>query len=322
MEFKEDEEIKLTKKEREDLDYLHDRQEFSYLHQQKLKEGKYFNQKRYDDLYRKFKKELKLPDDNIFEELKNGGKNGDELTKTQKINTLKTNNYIGDIENPKNYKTFKGTTDDGMLPTGEPIENYFTKNVANTDKYDEIIDKWVYKKAFEDVHYFNEVGRDKTKLKKAIKRDNSGFSKKQIKEEMDRIIKNVYQIDELMKNSKTTKNIKFIRLQKKPHISEKELKNRKCTISSLRGFSISSEGAENFSGKSSTYKWTVILEAPAGTNAVYIAPKAINKGSPNFVRQMETIIGPNTECDIICYDTRHRIMVLRSIVDRGLYYGK
>lgn len=244
------------------------------------------------------------------------------IKKSKNINTSETNNYVEDIENPKNYKTFKGTTDDGMLPTGEPIENYFTKNVVNTDKYDEIIDKWVYKKAFEDVHYFNEVGRDKTKLKKAIKRDNSGFSKKQIKEEMDRIIKNVNQIDELMKNSKTTKNIKFIRLQKKPQISEKELKNRKCTISSLRGFSISSEGAKNFSGKSSAYKWTVILEAPAGTNAVYIAPKAINRGAPNFVRQMETIIGPNTECDIICYDTRHRIMVLRSIVDRGLYYGK
>ncbi len=61
LELKEDH-VGLTKKERKTLDYLHERQEFSYLHEQKINDGRYFDERRYNKLYKKFKKELKLPE--------------------------------------------------------------------------------------------------------------------------------------------------------------------------------------------------------------------------------------------------------------------
>ena len=152
-------------------------------------------------------------------------------------------------------------------------------------------------------------------MKKRIKKDNRGYSEKQINEEFDRVIKNVELFYVLMKDAKTTKNMRFMRAQKELYISEKDFERGKCTISSYRSFSISPQGVKHFRGNSKAYIWTIILEAPVGTNAVYIAPKAGREGPKNYIRQMETIVGPDTECDIICVDDEHHTAVLRAIIN-------
>lgn len=315
--------IKFTEKELEDFGDLNSRRDsLKFLERKRLK--KYEEQLEFNYLYNIYGD--KLPKNNKAakryyelagkEEITGKlGKTREEFFKTEKINTLKTDKYTEDIKNPKNIKKFSGTTKDGSLPTGEPIENYFNKNVSNTPKYDEIIDKWVYEVAYKDIQYFDEVGRNKSKLRKRIKQDNRGYSKKQIDEEFEKIIRNVELLDELMKNAKTTRNIRFMRAETKLHISDEDLKRGKTTISSYRSFSISPEGVEHYRGDSKSYIWTTILEAPVGINSVYIAPKARRKGPRNYVRQMEAIIGPNTECDIVCVDYEHHTVVLRAIVN-------
>lgn len=104
------------------------------------------------------------------------------------------------------------------------------------------------------------------------------------------------------------------------YISEEDLKLGKTTITGSRSFSISKEGASDYVGNAKSYKWEIELEAPVGTDAVYIAPKAKSKlYKDKFIRQMETIVKDGTECEIVDVDEVNHKILLRAIV---WYYEK
>ena len=68
-------------------------------------------------------------------------------------------------------------------------------------------------------------------------------------------------------------------------------------------------------GKAKSYKWEVELEAPVGTDAVYIAPKAKSKKyKDKFIKQMEIIVKDGTRCEIIEVDEVAHKVVLRAMV--------
>ena len=175
LELKEDEGIKLTKKERKELDYLHDRQEFSYLHQQKLKEGKYFNQKRYDDLYRKFKKELKLPKDNLFEEFKNEGEI--KFTKKEEEEYRKLKSHVDSGEKLKFKKRIKYDEYNDKADFNRLYAKYghnmpdFHKNPKDYDRYKELIGENFVKEHFgvktaEEFLQIGKVPKPKPKIRR------------------------------------------------------------------------------------------------------------------------------------------------------------
>lgn len=71
-------------------------------------------------------------------------------------------------------------------------------------------------------------------------------------------------------------------------------------LSSARSVSISKEGTIDYVGKAKSYNWELEIEAPVGTKACYIAPKAKSeKHGTKYIRQMETILDRDTPCDIL-----------------------
>ena len=104
---------------------------------------------------------------------------------------------------------------------------------------------------------------------------------------------------------------------RKLYISDDDLKRGKTVINGSRSFSVSKEGTRKYIGKAKSYIWELDLEAPVGTDAVYIAPKAKSKKYKNkFIEQMETIVKDGTECEIIeVIDTEeeHKV-ILRAVV--------
>ena len=275
------------------LRLLENQKELDSLHQKLIKKGKLSSKdaERYKKLYNnvKIKKKFKLV---LLEDtLKLEGK-----TKVKPNDTK----YIGDLNNPKNIKEFKGTTKDGMLPGNESIDRYFTKNVSTTGKHDEIIEEWVYDKAYQDVQLFDECDRDIKKLRNNLIKSNPSWTSEMIDEAIEEVVSRSNKFDKLIKGAKTKKNMKFYRRQQELNISEDDIKKGETILPSARSVSISKEGATDYVGKAKSYKWELEIEAPVGTNAVYIAPKAKSKKHGNkFIRQMETILDRDTPCDIL-----------------------
>lgn len=68
------------------------------------------------------------------------------IRRVKKLSPFK-NKYEYDTNNesyniPKKYKQFKGKTKNGLLPNGERISKYFSKDVTKTTIFDRIIDEW------------------------------------------------------------------------------------------------------------------------------------------------------------------------------------
>ncbi|WP_407392958.1 hypothetical protein [Methanobrevibacter sp.] len=253
----------------QNLRLLENQKELDSLHQKLIKKGKLSSKdaERYKKLYNnvKIKKKFKLV---LLEDtLKLEGK-----TKVKPNDTK----YIGDLNNPKNIKEFKGTTKDGMLPGNESIDRYFTKNVSTTGKHDEIIEEWVYDKAYQDVQLFDECDRDIKKLRNNLIKSNPSWTSEMIDEAIEEVVSRSNKFDKLIKGAKTKKNMKFYRRQQELNISEDDIKKGETILPSARSVSISKEGATDYVGKAKSYKWELEIEAPVGTNAVYIAPKAKN----------------------------------------------
>lgn len=234
--------------------------------------------------------------------------------KTPQSTTNINEPYTGDPDNLKNYKKFKGTTKDGMLPGNESIDNYFTKDVSTTGKYDEIIDKWVYHTGYKDVQYFEECGRDIEKLRKALIKDNPRNTIEEIDEMVENIVDTCNKFDELMKDGELKKNMVLHRTQEKLHMGNNPKPGDTVTLSSYRSTAISEEGVDYYRKGSKKDWWDLIIYAPAGTKGVYISPKAINPEKNNkYIRQMETILGPDTKAEILEIKTYEKEIYLKVI---------
>lgn len=306
--------LKFNPEEIDDWDDLHSRRgKLEFPERKRLQ--RYEEQLEFNKFYEKYGNELPkdydeakryrtlLSRDHIAKKL---GQSSDDFFETEKINTLKTNNYIkdteytGDIKNPKNIKEFKGTTKDGMLPEHESISRYFTKDVSTTGKYDEIIYKWVYEGWYHDAQFYhNELKWDEKELRKWVKEECKDLSVAQQEEKIQEILIEWKQFKDLMKDAKLKKNMKLHRTQRKLHEWPNPKVGDKVTINANRSFSISREGVEEYRKGGKKGWWNIELVAPAGMDGVYISPKAISEEHNNkYIRQMEVIGGPDIQAEI------------------------
>ncbi len=271
------------------------------------------NQKKLDALHKKFIKKGKLSSKEavIYKKLYNNVRiqhkfKLEVLEDTFKLegklikNIPQDTEFLGNLDNPKNIKEFKGTTKDGMLPGNESIDKYFTKNVSTTEKYDEFIERWVYYRGYQDIQLFDKCKRNVRKLKQELHKGNPQWSPKKLNEEVANIVNYYKKYEELMDGAETKKNIKFFRKQVNLNISKEDLEKGETIINSARSMSLSKAGRNKYVNNSKKFKWDLEIEIPAGGKCVYIAPKAKNKKRNNmYIEQMETILGSDTNCDII-----------------------
>lgn len=106
---------KLTSKELKQIEFLESKDRFAYLNVVRTQGGglNYKENLEFKKLYKQLKTKLKL-DKSILKQEVTGYKSDIPLDK-------KANDF----------KKFKGTTDDGLLPNGEKIEDYFTKDARD-----------------------------------------------------------------------------------------------------------------------------------------------------------------------------------------------
>lgn len=319
--FENEEEItnyNLTKNELKEYEELKNKSKLKFKEKRKLKE--YNEQIEFNELYiKKSKEALSLDEEKRYKELYSKFKdkfNLSELEQAKNNIQKEDTKYVGDTDNLKNYKQFKGTSPDGMLPGNESIDNYFTKNVSTTGKYDEIINKWVYKEGYKDIQFYDKTLKwDKNKLKEWIKNESDfrDSSHRKQKEEYENILIEWEQFHELMKEGKLKKNMVLHRSQEKLYMGNNPRPGDVVTLPSYRSTSISKEGMDYYKDNVKDW-WDLYIYAPAGTKGVYISPKAINPEKNNkYIKQMETILGPDTKVEILEIKSYKREIYLKVV---------
>lgn len=335
--YKQAKEFKLTKKENEELyklekkellgqklssqelkrkELLQAQDEFAYLNALNKKHGGL----NYED-YSKFKKLYKQVKTNI------------KIDK--KVLEQPLSNYKSDIpldKNPKNLKKFKGSTEDGLLPNGEKITDYFTKDAREmTVREQQVAHRWLGSdyKAF--TNFEVDCGRDVKKFEKwiydmakAYEKDNSlkyyeYYYKKCFNDETGRLQKSLAKdlarsiahdvpvLDDIL-NNQLKQGITLWRVQENHNLASIVVGDI-MEFPNFRSAAISKEGALWFSATNSKpMKYLIEIEAPTGTRGAFLAP--IKQGTwfappeigvahplhgQNYAREMEFLL---KECKV------------------------
>ena len=88
----------------------------------------------------------------------------------------------------------------------------------------------------------------------------------------------------------------------------------KVTLPEYRSTSISKEGVDSYKKGRKSKWWNLTIYAPEGTNGVYISPKALSKKHNNkYIRQMEVILGPDTQMEIKEINFKEKEIILQVI---------
>ena len=335
--YKQAKEFKLTKKENEELyklekkellgqklssqelkrkELLQAQDEFAYLNALNKKHGglNYEDYSKFKKLYKQVKTNIKI-DKRILEQ--------------------PLSNYKSDIpldKNPKNLKKFKGTNDEGLLPNGEEITDYFTKDARDmTIREQQVAHRWLGSdyKAF--TNFEVDCGRDVKKFEKwiydmakAYEKDNSlkyyeyyykncrnnitGKLNKSLAKDLARsIAHDVPVLDDIL-NNQLKQGITLWRVQENHNLTSIVVGDI-MDFPNFRSAAISKEGALWFSATNSKpMKYLIEIEAPTGTRGAFLAP--IKQGTwfappeigvahplhgQNYAREMEFLL---KECKV------------------------
>lgn len=283
----------LSKKELKTIEELQTQQRFVYLNNinQTDKGLDYENTVEFKKLYKSLKTKLSL-DKSVLEQ--------------------PLSNYDSKIpldKNPKNFKKFKGTTDDGLLPNGENISDYFTKDAREmTIREQDVADRWLGKdyKAF--TNFEVDCERDVKKFEKwiydmakAYKEDNSlkyyeyyyeevtrrtgRISKAEAKRLAESIAHDVPVLDDIL-NNQLKEGMTLWRVQEHHNLTSTNIGDI-MELPNFRATAISKNGALWFSKTNAKeMKYLIEIEAPAGTKGAYLAPikqgQILNPESPGF----------------------------------------
>ena len=301
----------LSKNELRMIEELHAQQKFAYLNNvnQTDKGLNYEHTVEFKKLYKQLKTKLKL-DKSVLEQ--------------------PLSNYDSKIpldKNPKNFKRFKGTTDDGLLPNGESLDKYFTKDAREmTIREQEVADRWLGSdyRAFTDFEITAERDIDKfvehayksAKLYEENPVDNiyykyyygaashgGGSWKENLRYLGNSIAHDIPTLDDIL-NNQLKNGISLWRVQE-AHNLESTVVGDIIRFPNFRSTAISKEGALWFSATNrKEMSYIIEIEAPAGTKGAYLAP--IKQGTwmgdpdnPHFMesyaREMEFLL---KECEV------------------------
>lgn len=306
---------KLSSTELKQMEFLQSKDKFAYLNSVRTHGGglNYDENIEFKKLYKQLKTKLKLD---------------------KKILESPLTNYKSDIpldKNPQNFKKFKGTTDDGLLPNGEKISDYFTKDARDMNiREQEVAQRWLGKdyKAF--TNFEVDCGRDVKKFEKwiydmakAYEKDNSlkyyqyyydeirdrttgKLLKSEAKKLAESIAHDVPVLDDIL-NNQLKQGMTLWRVQEDHNLGNAKVGDI-IDFPNFRATAISKEGALWFSGTNAKpMKYIIEIEAPTGTRGAYLAP--IKKGSfggggkghahphfgENYAKEMEFLL---KECKV------------------------
>lgn len=77
-------------------------------------------------------------------------------------------------------------------------------------KHDEIIEEWVYDKAYQDVQLFDECDRDIKKLRNNLIKSNPSWTSEMIDEAIEEVVSRSNKFDKLIKGAKTKKKYEIL----------------------------------------------------------------------------------------------------------------
>ena len=301
----------LSKNELKIIEDLQAQQRFAYLHNMnQIDKGlNYEHTVEFKKLYKQLKTKLKL-DKSVLEQ--------------------PLSDYDSKIpldKNPKNFKIFKGTNDDGLLPNGESLYKYFTKDARKmTIREQEVADRWLGSdyRAFTDFEITAERDIDKfvehayksAKLYEENPVDNiyykyyygaashgGGSWKENLRYLGNSIAHDIPTLDDIL-NNQLKNGISLWRVQE-AHNLESTVVGDIIRFPNFRSTAISKEGALWFSATNrKEMSYIIEIEAPAGTKGAYLAP--IKQGTwmgdpdnPHFMesyaREMEFLL---KECEV------------------------
>ena len=301
---------KLNSKELKQLEFLRAKDNFAYLNSVRTNGGglNYNDNLEFKKLYKQLKTKLKL-DKSILKQEVTGYKSDIPLNK-------KANDF----------KKFKGTDDDGLLPNGEEIEDYFTKDARDMNvREQEVAQRWLGSdyKAFtnfevdcdRDVKKFENWIYEKAKAyekdnsliyykyyyDKILNRTTSKLLKTRAKELAESIAHDVPVLDDIL-NNQLKQDVTLWRVQENHNLGDAKVGDI-IDFPNFRATAISKEGALWFSGTNSKpMSYIIEIEAPSGTKGAYLAP--IKQGffggggqghahpmfGENYAREMEFLL--------------------------------
>lgn len=279
---------RLNSSDRLKLEYLYNKKQFNYLYSLN-QQNKGLNWEGYS----KFKK--------LFNKLKTN------LNLDEKILEIPLSKYKSKIPldtKASKFEKIKGVSDEGLLPNGRDIDDYFTIDARNmTPREKQVADRWLgsHYRFFTD--YEITCQRDVKKFTKYILETVEGDYEyyptlKRAENLAKSIAHDIKTLDDIL-NNQMRKNMAVWRVQENHYLGDNPKVGDIITFPNFRSTAISKEGALWFSKTNSKpMKYLIEIEAPAGTKGAYLAPikkgEIINPDSPyhgeHFAREMEFLL--------------------------------
>lgn len=290
---------KLDVDEAKELRFLYSKQRFNYLYSlNKQDKGlDYEAYREYSKLFRKYKSKLNLSDDLL---------------------DIYVSDYKSKIPLDKNtnyFKTFKGTDDEGLLPDGANIKDYFTIDARDMTPREKIVaERWLGP----DYRMFTDFdvvcNRDVERYAKFVYNSRFAYEKYDTWEKCLDLAKDIAYdtktLDNIL-NNQLKQSLTLWRVQE-GHFLDSTKVGDIVDLPDFRSSSISKKGALWFSETNDKpMKYIFEIEAPKGTKGAFLAP--IKQGQianptnihygENYANEMEFLL-KNSKVKIVAFDDK------------------
>lgn len=279
---------KLNSADSSRLEFLYNKKQFNYLYSlnkqnQGLDYGAY---SKYTNLFNKLKTKLNLDDDLLEIPLSN------------------YNHGIPLDSNASKFHKWEGVSDEGLLPDGSNIDDFFTIDARNlTSREQQVADRWMGS----DYRFFTDYDvkceRDINKFAELIWKTQEGeYKRYDTWEKALKLAKEIAHdtvtLDNIL-NNQLKRSITVYRVQEHHFLGDNPKVGDVLDFPNFRSTAVSPDGALWFSKTNSKpMKYLIEIEAPAGTKGAYLAPikkgEIMNPESPYFgekyAREMEFLL--------------------------------
>ena len=282
-----------------ELRFLYDKQRFNYLYSlNKQDKGlRYKEYTEYSRLFGRYKSKLNLTDDLL---------------------DIPVSDYKSKIAFNKkatNFKQFKETTNDGLLPNGENIKDYFTIDARDmTLREQQVAQRWLGSNYRMFTDFEVTCNRDVERYAKFIYKSRYAYEKYDTWEKCWDLAQDIAYdtktLDNIL-NNQLKQNLTLWRVQEAHNLDSIKIGDV-VDLPDFRSTSISKKGALWFSETNEKpMKYILEIEAPAGTKGTFLSP--IKKGQilnpnnihfgENYANEMEFLL-KNSKVKVVAFDDK------------------
>lgn len=282
-----------------ELQFLYEKQRFNYLYSlNKQDKGlRYNDYTEYSKLFAKYKSEWKLDDDLLDIYMSDY---------TSKI-PLDTNSSY--------FKTFEGTNEEGLLPDGDDLRNYFTIDARDmTIREQEVAQRGLGPEYRMFTDFDVKCNRNIEKYAKLISEAEEGYDKYDTWEKCVELAKEISwdtrTLDNIL-NNQLKQNMTLWRVQEDHFLSSTKVGDV-VDFPDFRSTAISKKGAFWFSETNEKpMKYILEIEAPKGTKGTFLAPiktgEIVNPTSMHhgekYANEMEFLL-KNSKVEIVEFNDK------------------